>query len=241
MPYPTVRASKRSTPTRRRSSDHDSARDSPPMPANTVDVGRRLRALRNEHDLSLRALADRSGLNVNTLSLIELGKTSPSVSTLQQIAQALTVPIVAFFETEAPKQHLLYMKASQRANAVFAHGTLADLGAGMAERTIEPLVITLEPNMGSGPQLIVHTGHEFVFCLKGRLLYTVQDQSYLLAEGDSLLFEAHLPHRCQNVDLSTTQALLVLCPADARDEPTALHFGPAGHPGGPVHPMEKEQ
>ncbi len=237
MPNTTIRISKRSRPTRRRRSDHHSAKDVRAAPINAVDVGGRLRALRNKHNFSLRALADASGLNVNTLSLIENGKTSPSVSTLQQIAQALAVPIVAFFETEAPKQHLLYVKAGERANAIFAHGTLADLGAGMAERTIEPLVITLEPNMGSGPQPIVHTGHEFVFCLKGRLLYTVEDQTYLLAAGDSLLFEAHLPHRCQNVDVGTTQALLVLCPADARDEPTALHFGPAG----PIHPMEKSQ
>ena len=78
--------------------------------------------------------------------------------------------------------------------------------------------------MGSGQTPIVHTGHEFVFCLKGRLLYTIEDQSYLLAAGDSLLFEAHLPHRWQNAEVEDTQALLILCPADARDQPTALHF-----------------
>ena len=240
MPNIAIRVAKRSTLPRRQSLGRHSAKEVPQVPPNVVDVGGRLRALRNQHNLSLRALADRSGLNVNTLSLIENGKTSPSVGTLQQVAQALIVPIVAFFEVETPRQHLLYVRAGERANAVFAHGTLADLGAGMAERSIEPLVMTLEPNRGSGPQSIVHTGHEFVFCLKGRLLYSVEDQSYLLAEGDSLLFEAHLPHRCQNVDLGTTQALLVLCPADAQDEPTALHFGPAGHPAGPIHPMEKE-
>jgi len=190
-----------------------------------VDVGRRLRALRTGCNFSMRALAQKSGLNVNTLSLIELGKTSPSVSTLQQLAAALGVPIVAFFETEAPKQHVIYIKADERAHAALTHGTLADLGAGMAQRTIEPCLITLGPNMGSGQRPIVHTGQEFVFCLKGRLLYTLEDQTYLLAAGDSLLFEAHLPHRWQNVDLETTQALIVLCPADARDDPTALHIG----------------
>jgi len=232
-----IRAAKRSPLNQPRPPYRRLAKDAPPALPKVVDVGGRLRALRNQHNLSLRALADRSGLNVNTLSLIENGKTSPSVGTLQQIAQALTVPIVAFFEVEAPRQHLLYVKAGERANAVFAHGTLADLGAGMAARSIEPLVMT----RGSGPQPIVHTGHEFVFCLKGRLLYTVEDQSYLLAEGDSLLFEAHLPHRCQNVDLGTTQALLVLCPGDAQDEPTALHFGLAGQPAGPTQLMEREK
>ena len=58
-----------------------------------VDVGQRLRVLRTEHGHSLRRLADLSGLNVNTLSLIENGRTSPSVSTLQQLARALQVPI----------------------------------------------------------------------------------------------------------------------------------------------------
>ena len=193
-------------------------------PTATIDVGQRLRTLRNEHDLSIRALAEQSGLNVNTLSLIENGKTSPSVSTLQLIAQALQVPITAFFETTAPKNHIAYVKAEQRVSAAFSHGRLADLGAGMAERVMEPFVIMLAPNAGSGQTPIVHTGHEFVFCLKGRLLYTLEDQSYLLAAGDSLLFEAHLPHRWQNADMGDTQALLILCPADARDQPTTLHF-----------------
>jgi transcriptional regulator with XRE-family HTH domain len=241
MPNTAIRVTRRSTQARQRPSDRRSAKDAPSTHSNVVDVGHRLRALRTERKLSMRALAERSGLNVNTLSLIENGKTSPSVSTLQQIAQALTVPIVAFFETEAPNKHLVYVKAAERASAVFAHGTLVDLGTGMAERTVEPLVITLGPNQGSGPQPIVHTGHEFVYCLKGRLLYTVEDSSFLLAEGDSLLFEAHLPHHCQNVDLDTTQALLVLCPADARDQPTALHFGPVGHPADLTHSMETEK
>jgi transcriptional regulator with XRE-family HTH domain len=51
-----------------------------------ADVSRRLRELRAEREMSLRALAERSGLNVNTLSLIENNKSSPSVGTLQQIA-----------------------------------------------------------------------------------------------------------------------------------------------------------
>ena len=64
-------------------------------------VGKNLRDLRNRRGLSLRALAERSGLNVNTLSLVENGKSSPSVGTLQQLAQALDAPITTFFETEA--------------------------------------------------------------------------------------------------------------------------------------------
>jgi len=189
-----------------------------------VNVGQRLRELRNERKLSIRALAERSGLNVNTFSLIENGKTSPSVSTLQQIAAALEVPITAFFETNAPKNSIAYITAQRRPRATFAHGTLADLGAGLTNRAVEPFLVTLEPKTDSGPQPIVHTGFEFVFCLQGRLTYMIDAVAYVLNPGDSLLFESHLPHCWQNNETQQAQAILVLYPTDEHDHPTERHF-----------------
>jgi transcriptional regulator with XRE-family HTH domain len=201
-----------------------SAKSAVTTPTEKVDVGRRLRELRAEHDLSIRALAEKSGLAINTLSLIENGKTSPSVSTLQQISAALKLPITAFFEAIAPKNNISYVKANQRRIAAFAHGTLQDLGAGLSSRAVEPFLVTLEPNAGSGANPIVHTGHEFVYCLTGRIVYTIEDRTFLLEPGDSLLFESHLPHRWHNADAGPSQALLVLYPADERDRPTERHF-----------------
>jgi quercetin dioxygenase-like cupin family protein len=56
-------------------------------------------------------------------------------------------------------------------------------------------------------------------------VYSVEDQTFLLEPGDSLLFESHLPHRWQNVEDVPSQSLLVLFPTDARDRPTKQHFG----------------
>jgi len=98
------------------------------------DIGRCLRELRARRNLSIRTLAEQSGLNVNTLSLIENSRTSPSVSTLQQLASALGVPITAFFKTDTPKNNISYQKVGQRLRAAFAHGTLEDLGAGLTLR-----------------------------------------------------------------------------------------------------------
>lgn len=190
-----------------------------------VDVGARLRELRVERGQSIRALAERSQLNVNTLSLIENNKTSPSVSTLQQIAAALEVPITAFFETNAPKNSIAHIAARNRPRMAFAHGTLEDLGAGLTHRAVEPFVVTLEPNADSGDNPIVHTGFEFVFCLQGRITYLIEDGSYMLEPGDSLLFESYLRHRWQNAETDKqSQAILVLYPTDVRDHPTERHF-----------------
>jgi transcriptional regulator with XRE-family HTH domain/mannose-6-phosphate isomerase-like protein (cupin superfamily) len=191
-----------------------------------IDVGHNLRDLRAAQRLSIRSLAELSGLNVNTLSMIENGKSSPSVSTLQQLANALAVPITAFFETDSIKNNVSYQKTGQRPQAAFVYGTLADLGAGLTLHGGQPLLVTLEPKANSGPIPIVHTGHEFVFCLEGRLSYTIEDRIYILDPGDSLLFEAHLPHYWQNVGESTSQSLLIMCPTDESDHPTERHFKP---------------
>lgn len=223
-----MRMNRTESPTYRRRRHRGGATDAG-LPAATLpaehslDVGRRLTELRAERGLSIRALAELSGLAVNTLSLIENGKSSPSVSTLQQIAGALGISIRAFFETGA-RNPVTHIKAGERPRAVFEHGALEDLGAGMTERGVQPFLITLEPNSGSGAQPIVHTGYEFVFCLEGRLTYTVGDKVYLLEPGDSLLFESHLPHQWHNVQAAPSKTLLVLCPADRNDQPTIRHF-----------------
>ena len=174
--------------------------------------------------LSIRALAENSGLNVNTLSMIENQRTSPSVSTLQQLAQTLQVPISAFFETDHGDKQVVYQKKGTRPHVAFTHGSIEDLGAGMSRFGAEPLIVTLATKADSGKTPIVHTGREFVYCLEGQIAYTVNSETYLLEPGDSLLFEAYLPHHWKNLDASPSRNLLVLCPMDERDNPTERHF-----------------
>jgi transcriptional regulator with XRE-family HTH domain len=194
------------------------------QPSVHIDVGHCLRKLRARRGFSIRFLAVQSGLNANTLSLIENSKSSPSVSTLQQLASALDVPITAFFETDTPKNNTSYQKAGQRPKAAFAHGTLEDLGAGLTIHGGQPLLVTLEPKANSGPTPIVHTGLEFVFCLEGHLSYMIEERVYPLDPGDSLLFEAYLPHSWQNTGETASRSLLIMCPADDSDHPTERHF-----------------
>lgn len=189
-----------------------------------IRVGDRLREIRTKFGLSIRELAKQSGLNVNTLSLIENGKTSPSVSTLQQLGQTLRVPISVFFETDHGEKKAVFQKSGSRPHAAFAHGLMEDLGAGMPRFGTEPLIVTLNPNADSGKTPIVHTGREFVYCVEGKIAYTVDKETYVLELGDSLLFEAYLPHHWKNLLAVPSRALLVLCPMDGRDSPTERHF-----------------
>jgi transcriptional regulator with XRE-family HTH domain/predicted Fe-Mo cluster-binding NifX family protein len=189
-------------------------------------VGQKLRQLRTGRGLSLRALADRSGLNINTLSLIEKGRSSPTVSTLQQLALTLDVPLTIFFESEPIEKQVVFTPAGQRPKVAFANLQIQNLGNDLAGRIVQPFFVTLKPGVGSGDRLIVHTGHEFVYCLTGSIQYCVDQNEFTLNPGDSLVFEAHLPHCWENTGEQTSQILLVLFPSDLREEPGDRHFSP---------------
>lgn len=189
-----------------------------------LSVGRCLRNLRCQRGLTIRSLAGQSGLNANTLSLIENNKVSPSVSTLQQIASALAVPITAFFESDTSRKEISYQKAGHRPRVAFAHGSLEDLADGLPPRGGQPFLVTLEPGANSGDTPIAHTGQELVFCLEGHITYTIENNRFPLEPGDSLIFAAHLPHCWQNTGTSASLSLLILCPADESDHPSEQHF-----------------
>jgi transcriptional regulator with XRE-family HTH domain len=187
-------------------------------------VGMKIRELRNQRGLSLRALATLSGLNINTLSLVENGKSSPSVGTLQQLARALDVPISAFFESEPISKQVVFTDHTHRPEAIFSNAHMQNLGKDLTGNTVQPFVVSLEPGAGSGDRMIVHTGHEFVYCLSGRVLYIIDEIEYSLEPGDSVVFESHLPHQWKNIDETQAQIILVLYPADQHEEPGGRHF-----------------
>jgi len=162
------------------------------------NVGVQLRALRQQRGLSLRTLAELCDLSPNTISLIERGESSPSVSTLHRLATALSVHITAFFERRTEPVQAVLTRAAERCRSGNAQVLLESLGAGLKEQSLEPFLVTMKPGSDSGQQPIVHSGQEMVYCLQGEVEYEVAGQPYRLAIGDTLLFEARLPHRWRN-------------------------------------------
>ena len=187
-------------------------------------VGAKIREIRTRYHWSLRKLAERSGLNVNTISLVENGKSSQSVSTLQHVARALKVPITAFFESEPDPKQVVFTRRHQRPQAIFQSARMENLGQELAGNAIQPFVVGMEYQGGSGSELIVHTGHEFAYCLSGKILYLIDGLRYELKPGDSIAFESHLPHRWENLHEGESQMILVICPAHRRERPGGHHF-----------------
>ena len=195
-------------------------------PQTTKQVGQRLRSIRKARNLSIRALADRSDLSVNTLSLIENGRTSPSVNTLYQLAKGLKVPITVFFDSDLRDKKVVYQKALERKQIVFSQGQMERLGAGLAGLGSEPFITRLEPGANSGNTPIIYAGREFIYCLEGHITYTIEGKIYPLDPGDSLILAAYTPHFWHNSASFNSRALLVLCPEDSFDDFPERYFMP---------------
>ena len=192
--------------------------------AYSVDVGTRLRQLREQRNMSMRSLATASGLSANALSMIERGKTSPSVSTLYKLADAMGVPITTFFGEPTTKHQAIFMRSQERPRVPFSRGVWEGLGGEQFSGRVEPFMLTLESGASSGPHTMVHSGHEFVFCIRGQLEYQVEKDIYNLEPGDSLLFAAQLHHRWRNLGKNVANALIVLSGFSEDEQPHVMHW-----------------
>ena len=188
-----------------------------------TSLGARVRGLRKERALSQRVLADLASLSPNAISLIERDEISPSVATLQRLAAALGVKMSYFFESDTVAR-VLHFHPSQRPAIRGTGLAIEGLGAHLEGQQMEPYYITLAPHADMGAGQVVHAGHEFVCCLAGRVQYEIDGAAYVLASGDFLLFEAHLPHRWGNPGDEEARLLLVLQAPGGLQEPARRHF-----------------
>jgi quercetin dioxygenase-like cupin family protein len=85
-------------------------------------------------------------------------------------------------------------------------------------------MLTLEGGATSGPHGLVHSGHEFVICLKGQLEYEVEEQRFTLHPGDSLLFASKLQHRWRNPGKAVANVLFVLSGFAMDERPSEYHL-----------------
>jgi transcriptional regulator with XRE-family HTH domain len=172
------------------------------------NIGPRIKALREQRKLSLRALAERCSLSVNAISLIERGENSPTVSSLHLLATALEVKITDFFDSP-PDQTIVLVKKDHRIKTQGNGWIMESLGVGLSYQQIEPFMVTLSSDVANVNAPITHPGQEFAYCVEGEIRYQIGDECYPLVPGDSLIFLATQPHYFQNAGSTPSKVLLV--------------------------------
>ena len=165
-----------------------------------VAIGREVRAFRHQSGMTIADLSSRTGLSIGMLSKIENGNTSPSLSTLQTLAHAMSVPLTSFFRRFEDVHHAVHTKAGEGVEierrgtrAGHQYNLLGHLGANTSGVVVEPYLITLTSDSDIFPTF-QHEGIEMLYMLEGEVDYRHGNNVYPLKPGDSLFFDADAPH-----------------------------------------------
>jgi len=165
-----------------------------------VAIGREVRAFRRQREITVADLSATTGLSIGMLSKIENGNTSPSLTTLQTLANALAVPLTAFFRGFEETRAAVHTKSgegveTERAGTRANHqyNLLGHIGANASGVIVEPYLITLSSEADVFPTF-QHSGIETIYMLEGEVDYRHGDTVYPLKPGDTLFFDADAPH-----------------------------------------------
>ncbi|MGB7287443.1 MAG: helix-turn-helix domain-containing protein [Salaquimonas sp.] len=165
-----------------------------------VAIGRTVKALRRQLKITGAELAKTTGLSIGMLSKIENGVTSPSLTTLQSLANALSVPLTAFFKGFEENRPAVHVKAGtgvqaerRGTRAGHQYNLLGHVGINTTGVTVEPYLISLTEKSDTFPDF-QHDGLEFIYMLEGEVEYRHGDKLFHLKPGDSFFFDADAPH-----------------------------------------------
>ena len=174
-----------------------------------LQLGPRIRALRQARRLTLRDVADRAGVTESFLSQVERDVTSPSIATVHRIAGALDLSIAQLFAEEPSSGRVVRREARRRIAYPGLKAVDEFLTSNMAGR-LQVILSTIEPGGGTGEEPYTHdSDEEVVVVLKGILDLWVADEHYVLREGDAITFPSRLPH--WNVNHGEEPATVLFC------------------------------
>lgn len=179
-----------------------------------VAIGYQVRAFRRKLDMTVVELANAAGLSAGMLSKIENGNTSPSLGTLQSLARALHVPVTSFFRKFDEQRDATFVRSGEGLK-IERRGTRAGhqyrlLGHTVGKSiAVEPYLITLTEESDVFP-VFQHSGTEFIYMLEGKVSYRHGDKTYLLSPGDSLFFDADVPHGPEELTILPARFLSVI-------------------------------
>ncbi|MDA8603212.1 XRE family transcriptional regulator [Alphaproteobacteria bacterium] len=165
-----------------------------------VAIGREVKAVRKQQNITVLELSKKTGISPGMLSKIENGLTSPSLTTLQTLSEALSVSLTSFFRRFEEQRSAVLVKAGSgmdvdRAGTRAGHqyNLLGHVGSNASGVIVEPYLIELTTESDTFATF-QHDGIEFIYMLEGEVDYHHAGQVYRLEPGDSFTFDADAPH-----------------------------------------------
>lgn len=173
-------------------------------------IGNQIRNLRSEQRLTLKDLGERTGVSPSMLSLVERGKTSPSIGTLVAISAALGVHMSDLIVDDDRASDQLVSRRKDQDSFTTELGVQRRILRVDRDHALEIAINEYEPETGSALVPTHHPGFEYGVVLKGRLTVELEgEEAQELRAGDLISYPSTVPHRIWNHSSAQVQALWI--------------------------------
>ncbi|MET9291346.1 XRE family transcriptional regulator [Streptomyces sp. NPDC003077] len=173
----------------------------------------RLRVLRRQNRMTLDTLATQAGVTKSYLSKIERGLSVPSISTAMKLAQVLNVDVGRLFADEVEPELITVVRAGERTPVPGAtrpgDASYEGIAVQVSSKKLAPFMMYPPPTF-AGSAFKSHPGEEFFFVHAGDVELEFPDRTVTLAAGDSVYFNAEVPHRSRSLGKAKAAVLIVI-------------------------------
>ena len=176
-------------------------------------VGPRIRALREAMSLSLRDLADRSGVSAQMLSQVERGETSPTLAVAAKIASGVELTLSQLLRLDEG-HHVAISRGAERRSSRRGGHLIEELTPPLPGQRADVSLHVLDPGATTGgasdPPMHEPGSRETAIILAGSAALVIEGTRHELQEGDSVTFDADLPHHFENEGTEPTRFIAVI-------------------------------
>jgi len=190
-----------------------------------MNVGKRIRRMREAQDLTLDQVAQMTGLDKEYVQAVEEGREVPSIGAVLKISRALGSKVGQILHDAGPRSEIFSIVPAgdgkpverqgpqiQRTGQGYTYQSL--VAADLRGQGMEPFLVTFDPRAASSIQPMVHEGEEFIYVLSGTVELLYDGETYTLKKGDSLYIDSSRPHALRGIGKTPPQALAVIYSRD---------------------------
>ena len=183
-----------------------------------MQIGERLRTVRKQRNLTLVQLSQASGVDTATISRIETGKMTGTLTSHMQLARALSVSIADLYaglDGVDDKSAVTVQAAGARGDVYVHEGgrtSLTMLTQEVLKKRMMPVLVTIEPEGQTQREEAKPGTEKFVYVLEGQLEASIGSERYALKRQQTLYFDAARPHQLRNPGRRTARCLCVTTP-----------------------------
>ena len=181
----------------------------------SIEVGPRVRALREAMGLSLRDLGERAGVSAPMLSQVERGETSPTLAVASRIAHGLELSLSQLLRLDESEGVTVVRRDERRPGGAHSRGhTYEILTPAIPGQRAEVSSHTIAPGASTGgpgdPPMHEAGSRETALVTQGRVRLVCAGTEYDLDEGDTVTFDADLPHHFDNLETEEARLFAVV-------------------------------